>query len=340
MNNLNSLMDSPVFICGHPKSGTTLLLTLLDSHPELVVYPAETVFFRALMPRLSNLNYQEKLSLSKRFLLHYFDSRSTPDVSGSSSNGGEIDYNKYLRMVVEMERILPDGVVRHDGDYLSAAIISFGTVYNQMNPETRYWVEKTPFNEYFSEQIFRWWQNARCIHVIRDPRDNYATYRRKHPNLTLERFSLMWNSSFWAGMMNQKKYGADRYLMIKYEDLVVNPDQTLRIIVEFLDIQDSPTLREPTKIGLRWTGNSMFKDRFEGISTAPIGRWRKELSPREEEIIRGLCRKGMQQCGYLDSAKISLVAWWHLIKFYFLLTRRLPYRIYHAIKKHYEVTAI
>ena len=36
------LRDRPVFICGHPKSGTSLLRNLLDSHSELVVYPEET----------------------------------------------------------------------------------------------------------------------------------------------------------------------------------------------------------------------------------------------------------------------------------------------------------
>ena len=33
------LPDRPVFICGHPKSGTSLLRAMLDSHPELLVYP-------------------------------------------------------------------------------------------------------------------------------------------------------------------------------------------------------------------------------------------------------------------------------------------------------------
>lgn len=33
------MLARPVFIVGYPKSGTTLLLSLLDAHPELVVIP-------------------------------------------------------------------------------------------------------------------------------------------------------------------------------------------------------------------------------------------------------------------------------------------------------------
>lgn len=44
------LRDRPIFICGHPKSGTSLLRNLLDFHPQLVVYPEESRFFRQFLP--------------------------------------------------------------------------------------------------------------------------------------------------------------------------------------------------------------------------------------------------------------------------------------------------
>src|SRR5690606_37795143 len=38
-------LDRPVFICGHHRSGTTLLQELLDGHPELLVLPSEGTYF-------------------------------------------------------------------------------------------------------------------------------------------------------------------------------------------------------------------------------------------------------------------------------------------------------
>src|SRR6185503_18605589 len=35
----------PVFICGHQRSGTTLLQNLLDDHPQLLVLPSEGTYF-------------------------------------------------------------------------------------------------------------------------------------------------------------------------------------------------------------------------------------------------------------------------------------------------------
>src|SRR6478736_6624366 len=35
----------PVFICGHQRSGTTLLQNLLDGHPQLLLLPSEATYF-------------------------------------------------------------------------------------------------------------------------------------------------------------------------------------------------------------------------------------------------------------------------------------------------------
>ena len=38
-------LQRPVFICGHHRSGTTLLQELLDDHPQLAVLPVEVTYF-------------------------------------------------------------------------------------------------------------------------------------------------------------------------------------------------------------------------------------------------------------------------------------------------------
>ena len=42
----NTFIEKPIFISGFNKSGTTLLLSLLDYHPELVVIPEEFHYFQ------------------------------------------------------------------------------------------------------------------------------------------------------------------------------------------------------------------------------------------------------------------------------------------------------
>ena len=45
-----NLLDNPVFLCGHRKSGTTILVCLFDSHPELLTYPCDSGFFYKVFP--------------------------------------------------------------------------------------------------------------------------------------------------------------------------------------------------------------------------------------------------------------------------------------------------
>jgi hypothetical protein len=42
---LRNLSDPPIIICGAPRSGTTLLISILDSHPEIIAIPFETQLF-------------------------------------------------------------------------------------------------------------------------------------------------------------------------------------------------------------------------------------------------------------------------------------------------------
>ena len=69
---LNHIREKPVFICGHPKSGTSLLRSMLDNHPELIVYPEETYFFRKFLPMSEGSTLKEQLALAEEHLIHIF----------------------------------------------------------------------------------------------------------------------------------------------------------------------------------------------------------------------------------------------------------------------------
>ena len=39
------------------------------------------------------------------------------------------------------------------------------------------WVEKTTSSEFYVAEIIKWFPNAKFIHIIRDPRDNFASLK-------------------------------------------------------------------------------------------------------------------------------------------------------------------
>ena len=315
MNEKKSLRDHPIFICGHPKSGTTLLVSLLDSHPQLIVYPNETFFFRGFIPETRKRDLDENITLAQRYLLHFFDrGASYTDNQEPIMSMPDQYFMDYAKTCQAMQREVDANGVRHDGDLLSAAIIAYGRVHRKISPETIYWIEKTPYNEHFSESIFRWWPEARCIHIVRDPRDNYLTYQRKHRGLSAEDFAVGWNSSLSAGMQNRKYYGDDRYLILRYEDLTNEPKNSLQELIVFLGITDDKILRIPTNDGIPWEGNSLFGDKFQGISNKPVGRWKRELDDRNVNIIESICADYMEIEGYEFQKRSQLKSYFILWK--------------------------
>jgi hypothetical protein len=294
------LRDHPIFICGHPKSGTSLVRAILDSHPQLVVYPEETIFFRRFLPQSADLYKDSRLELAERYLIQIFSwNRQNPP----PSQAGYLDRDYTEISFAEVRENMRQLVERkndHIGDILSAAVLAYGLVCAKITPSTQYWVEKSPYNEYFAKQIYTWWPEAKCIHVIRDPRDNYASYRRKHPDWSAEFFSANWNRSTEAGIQNQEQFGDDNYYLIRYEDLVQSPDSSLENLSSFLHIEHDSTLTSPTRAGQQWSGNSMFADQFQSISTSPIGRWVENLTMPEATVIEMMTKPFMHKLGYMQ----------------------------------------
>ena len=289
MNDFKSvdiLRDRPVFICGHPKAGTSLLRGILDSHPQLIVFPEETVFFRRFLPRARAKSLDQQLDIADETLIHIFTWNRDQPVAGQEDFPGR-DYSTIPFDAVHqtMRQLIANTGYRHAGDILSSAILAFGKVTGQFLSNTQYWVEKSPYNELFTAQIFQWWPEARCIHVVRDPRDNFASYSRKHPNWTAEYFAQNWKRSTRAGFTNREKYGTNRYWLVRYEDLVQSPKENLEQIINFLNISWDPTLTLPMRAGESWQGNSMFSDQFKQISTTPLGRWKVSLTCKEVALI-------------------------------------------------------
>jgi hypothetical protein len=303
------LLSSPVFICGHPKSGTSLILTLFDSHPELVVYPEETHYFRRFLPRLHSSSKEDVLTLGEQYLIHIFKWDSdNPAVNQAGFADRNYSHIEYQEIRIAFEKIL-DTYGYSSQTILPAAILAYGQVAGQLSNITKYWIEKTPYNEGFTDTIFSLWPEAKCVHVVRDPRDNYSSYHRKHPNWSVAQFARSWLVSYRLGELNKQRFGNSRYLVMRYEDLVNSIDESLLRIINFLGIDDSPSLRIPTRSGVTWGGNSMFGDKFSAVSTRPAGRYRETLSEKTVQQLDALLFPEIKQLKYDLDKPVPLIGW-------------------------------
>lgn len=289
----NKWLEKPIFILGHPKSGTTLLNSILDNHPELINIPEETQFFRYIYPRIQKFYYKLSPKFIKRriiirdiFLNTYLrrlQISSPSEISGEIRDYSQLNFSCYKKNV---------------NKYLSVNKLTEANIYkslayalNLQHPSqatVQGWVEKTPRNEIHTDKLIKWFPKAKFIHLLRDPRDNYVSlkkHRSKKKEITLDRFKKEWKEGLESGIRNFNSFGKNRYLILWYEDLCKAPLSYVMIIAAFLNIEVSPSMLIPTKFGTRWDGNSMFDQKMNGISLNSIGRYKDYPNQQEIEEI-------------------------------------------------------
>lgn len=56
-----ALVEKPIFVCGPPRSGTTMIRDIFDDHPQICALPGEARLFTNLMPQLKKLEPDKKI---------------------------------------------------------------------------------------------------------------------------------------------------------------------------------------------------------------------------------------------------------------------------------------
>ena len=87
------------------------------------------------------------------------------------------------------------------------------------------------------------------------------------------------------GKYNQELFGSEKYMIIKYEELTQNPEETMKKISSFLEIKFNSILLKPTICGKLWEGNNFEGKKFKSISNTNTNRWKERISKKDGMII-------------------------------------------------------
>jgi len=169
----------------------------------------------------------------------------------------------------------------------------------------RYWIEKTPHNELNALKLNSRFPDAKFIHILRDPLENIASLKRmseiRNQDITSYEYALLIRRLFSAAQKNKKMFGREKYCILKYEDLVANPERVLNAACGFLDIEFHETLLEPTENGLPGISNSMFPESMvEGkiLDLSRRQRFKELLEKQELKNIVTILYKDAMRAGY------------------------------------------
>lgn len=284
------MKSTPVFIYGYPKSGTTLLLALLDRHPELLVYPEETKFFNIVSGKPVNRNPDFILTETPARLF----AKGEVQVTSGYRDYRDVDADLFAEKLRERW----NAGDRSERDLFEATILSYGDEAGQK--DRRYWVEKTPMNELHLNKLHRWWSEVRAIYILRDPRDNFVSYEKlwklRKSVLSPIRFMAYWTDSIRAWRYN--RLPLDNKLLIRYRDLVSYPQEVMQTVADFLEIDWDDGLLLPTRNGGAWAGNSMHEQDFSGISTGSLGKYTSLFSEKDLVFLESWLGKTMTRYGW------------------------------------------
>lgn len=253
------------FIFGTPRSGTTLLSSILNLHDDIVI-PDETDF---IVP----VAY-----ICERVKNPYIGRRLVSELIVSSERYA-ISLGEYL-LQSDIEQIVQ--TVSYTGQSIVWSI--YDAVAKKISK--RIVGDKTP-KDINNVPILRKAgildQGCKIVHIVRDPRDVYISINKAGWPAG-ELFMHNWTC---ANVRLNKAFRdrTDQYILIKYEDLVRYPENIVKSVVSHLAVSWQSNLLDQDRRGKRYEGIPHHKNLNHPISGFSVGIWKTERL--EKNIFQG-----------------------------------------------------
>jgi hypothetical protein len=278
--------NQPVFVIGCHRSGTALLYDSLLSAGGFPLYHAAPFLHSTLLPMSGDPSVPRNRERMMQIWLRSKPFRRTgldPAEHGSRilkecKNGGD-----FLRITLgELARLA--GVPR--------------------------WASYDIDNIMHMAEVKREVSDALFVHVVRDGRDVAVSMKKQHgadrlwwaQERALYAWALLWRWTVRKGRRCGTKF-PDDYLEVSYEDLVREPETTLRAVGEFLDHDLDYGRIQKNSVGRVAAPNTVWTEESSAETFHSIGRWKNKLSPSEIGALEALIGDGLEEFGYCLSAE-------------------------------------
>lgn len=280
------IIKSPVFLLGSHKSGTSLLRSLLDNHPELFVVPIEMHFFKYVgywVDYTMQRSWPQKLTMQEKcqILIKNLDCRNQNDNPYSDSVIPDVfDIEAFTTCLKQQN---PQTDIELFCTYIRALYYS---LQGDDLPASIRPVEKSVENAEYAILLKQLFPNCKLIHIVRNP---YSTLVSIRKSKTLAGFPYLGSiiqslqNSYYHLYKNQMII--DDYFVIQYEDLLISTHDSMQSVANFLNIAFDEGLLQPTLLGRDWRGNSTSNQSFNQVSLAPLQKWKADITPLEVHLV-------------------------------------------------------
>lgn len=272
------MIRHPIFVVGLPRSGTTLLSTILDAHPEIAISP-ETHFYTRCRP--GSGGYVEDPADVLDCLL------AQPGVRDMDLDGEEVD--RLRRLTRCREEPEPAGLLH--------ALLE---VYAERRG-TSAWGEKTPNHLWHLDAISADFPEGVIVAIVRDPRDVWLSVRdMPWSRDSLPEHALAWRRAARVTERYRREHGS-RFLEVRYEDLLEEPETEVRKICSFLEARYRPemlVLDEASDAPVDPDREPWKEKAARPIDPTNKEKWRTEMSPADRFLIQRITGSALAAKGY------------------------------------------
>lgn len=280
-----------LFVVGCGRSGTTVLRTVLDAHPELAV-AHEAGFVVPLARRRARYERPGGFD-GERFVRDVAKARRLRSNLGISES--------------DLRGVLAEGPVVD----LADATRRIFALYAARHGKARYG-DKMPGYVLHLRMLAEMFPEARFVHIIRDGRD-VALSSMALEGTTDDPVELAynWTKRVGAGRAAGRDLGPARYHEVRYEALVVEPEAVVGRLCSFLDLEFEPSMLRffersggvPAKVQV----NPRHARLAEPLS--PSSRsWRAQMSTADLEAFEAVAGSRLGELGYERGAPRPSVA--------------------------------
>ena len=267
----------PIFILGVPRSGTTLLRTLLDSHPNIACGPEA--------PWLAG-SYGEGVSFKAIY------NSLISDHHGPVANFSGVDKQDVAAA-------------------LGLSINEIFTRYATGKGKIR-WVEKTPSHAIDIDFLHVLFPDALYLHIVRDGRDvACSTFNGRAKwgrivdtdgPLEITRENALERWARWEALIREACDGLNLLMhTLRYEDLIRQPEETLSPALEFMGETYVDSMANYAALEHDfpyWEAGSTDVRSKPGLVDTSLGRWGAEYPAEELKTMSVLVRETLERHGY------------------------------------------
>ncbi len=278
----------PIFIIGTERSGSNLLRLILNSHSSISIpHPPHVMrYFTPLASHYGNLQIDKNFNRLARDVAYLINHHIYPWPFTVHAN------------TLALQACEPSVFG------LCAAAYE---QYRDFHGKAR-WGNKSTFLIDNTDAIFHLYPQAQLIWLVRDPRDVAASsvtsvFNPFHPYYTVQ----LWNRQQLRGMQLIESLPKHALFLLRYEDLIQSPEESVRELCTFLDEKFEPEMLQfftKEEASLSASLSQSWQNTSSTILHDNAGKYRKKLKVNDIKLVETMCRPLMQSFGYATEKHI------------------------------------